>query len=134
MFQWRWRESLRGLRRVRAALRASACQRSAKVTPVSGIPAQIASDPRLDAGESEALAVALSIQADAVLLDELAGRDCAASLGIQTIGTLGLLVRAKNDGHIPLVAPLLRRLLVEASFRASPALVRATLQRAGELS
>lgn len=104
-----------------------------QITPVSGIPAPIASDPRLDAGESEALAVALSIQADAVLLDELAGRDCAASLGIQTIGTLGLLVRAKQDGHIPLVAPLLRRLLVEASFRASPALVRATWQRAGEL-
>ncbi|MFN0078401.1 MAG: DUF3368 domain-containing protein [Prosthecobacter sp.] len=104
-----------------------------QITSVNGIPAQIASDPRLDTGESEALTLALSIKADAVLLDEVAARDCASSLGIQVIGTLGLLVRAKQDGHIPLVAPLLRKLLVEGRFRASPALVHATLKRAGEL-
>ncbi|MEZ5386135.1 MAG: DUF3368 domain-containing protein [Prosthecobacter sp.] len=104
-----------------------------QITPVNGIPDQIASDPRLDAGESEALAHALSIKADAVLLDEVAARDCAASLGIQVLGTLGLLVRAKQDGHIPLIAPLLRKLLVEGHFRVSPALVHVTLQRAGEL-
>ena len=104
-----------------------------QITHVNGIPAPIASDPRLDAGESEALALALSIKADAVLLDEVAARDCASSLGIPVIGTLGLLVRAKQDGHIPLVVPLLRKLLVEGRFRASPALVHATLKRAGEL-
>jgi predicted nucleic acid-binding protein len=104
-----------------------------RITAIKDIPAAIASDPRLDSGESEALALALSIKADAVLLDEAAGRECAASLGMVAIGTLGLLVRAKNDGHLPLVAPLLRSLLVEGRFRVSPALVRATLQRAGEL-
>jgi predicted nucleic acid-binding protein len=104
-----------------------------RITAIKDIPAAIASDPRLDPGESEALALALSIKADAVLLDEAAGRECASSLGMVAIGTLGLLVRAKNDGQIPLVAPLLRSLLVEGRFRVSPALVRATLERAGEL-
>jgi predicted nucleic acid-binding protein len=103
-----------------------------QITPVKGMPDQIASNPRLDPGESEALALALSIKAHAVLLDEVAARDCASSLGMPVIGTLGLLVRAKQDGLISLVAPLLRRLLVEARFRASPALVHATLKRAGE--
>ncbi|MBK8038984.1 MAG: DUF3368 domain-containing protein [Verrucomicrobiaceae bacterium] len=107
----------------------STCQ----ITTVTGIPAAISSDPRLDAGESEALALALSIQADAVLLDETAARDCAATLGLSVIGTLGLLVRAKQQGHLTEIAPYLRRLLVEGCFRASPAMVRATLERAGEM-
>ncbi len=105
-----------------------------RITAIKHIPAAIASEPRLDLGESEALALALSIKADAVLLDEAAGRECAASLGMVAIGTLGLLVRAKNDGHLARVAPLLRSLLVEGRFRVSPALVRATLERAGELA
>ena len=104
-----------------------------QIAQVNGIAAQIASDPRLDAGESEALALALSIKADAVLLDEVAARDLASSLGIQVIGTLGLLVRGKQDERVPMVAPLLRKLLVEGRFRASPALVHATLKRAVEL-
>jgi predicted nucleic acid-binding protein len=107
----------------------STCQ----ITAVTGIPVAISSDPRLDAGESEALALALSIQADAVLLDETAARDCAATLGLSVIGTLGLLVQAKQKGLLTEVAPYLRRLLVEGCFRASPALVRATLERAGEM-
>jgi len=104
-----------------------------QMSPVSSIPDEITADPRLDEGESEALALALSTKADAVLVDEVAARDCASCLGLQVIGTLGLLVRAKREGHISLVAPLLRTLLVEGRFRASPALVHATLKRAGEL-
>lgn len=103
------------------------------VTAVPSIPRQIASSPRLDAGEAEALALALSSPFSMLLLDEVAARSVAASLGIRVVGTLGLLVRAKNDGFIPQVAPLLRRLMVEGRFRVSPALVHATLKRAGEL-
>jgi predicted nucleic acid-binding protein len=107
----------------------SCCQ----VKPVSSIPSQLASAPRLDAGEAEALALALQSPSSVLLLDEVAARAVAASLGIRVIGTLGLLVRAKQDDLIPQVAPLLRKLMVEGQFRVSPALVHATLKRAGEL-
>jgi hypothetical protein len=97
------------------------------------IPRQIASVPRLDPGEAEALAVALEFPSCVLLLDEVAARAVAESFGIRVVGTLGLLVRAKKDGRIPQVAPVLRRLMVEGRFRVSPALVHATLKRAGEL-
>jgi predicted nucleic acid-binding protein len=103
------------------------------VMSAPSIPRQIASVPRLDPGEAEALAVALEFPSCVLLLDEVAARAVAESFGIRVVGTLGLLVRAKKDGRIPQVAPVLRRLMVEGRFRVSPALVHATLKRAGEL-
>lgn len=91
------------------------------------------SEARLDAGEAEALALAIELKADAILLDESAARAVANELGMQVIGTLGLLLRAKQEGLVNEVAPLLRKLIVEGRFRVSPALVHATLQRAGEI-
>lgn len=104
-----------------------------QIVPVTEIPARLASEARLDAGEAEALALMIERKADAILLDESAARSVATELGIEVIGTLGLLLRAKQDALITEVAPLLRRLIVEGRFRVSPALVHATLQRAGEL-
>jgi predicted nucleic acid-binding protein len=87
----------------------------------------------LDVGEAAALALAIKLKASAILLDEAAARTVAKELGIEVIGTLGLLLRAKQEGLVTEVAPLLRKLIVEGRFRVSPALVHATLQRAGEL-
>ena len=106
---------------------------SCQATHVSNIPSHLVADARLDLGETEALALALELKADAVLLDEAAARSVCVKLGFTVIGTLGLLLRAKQDGVIAEVAPLLRRLIVEGRFRVSPALVHVTLQRAGEL-
>jgi predicted nucleic acid-binding protein len=55
-------------------------------------------------------------------------------LGVTAIGTLGILVRAKQAGLIDNIAPLLRRLIVDGRFRIAPALVRDALQKTGELS
>jgi predicted nucleic acid-binding protein len=101
---------------------------------ISYIPAVLAADARLDAGEAEWLALALDLHADGVLMDESAGRSAAANLGITAIGTLGILVRAKQAGLIGHIAPLLRRLIVDGRFRIAPALVREALQKTGELS
>jgi predicted nucleic acid-binding protein len=104
-----------------------------QITPVADVPTKLISEARLDVGEAEALALAIKLKASAILLDEAAARTVAKELGIQVIGTLGLLQRAKQEGLVTEVAPLLRKLIVEGRFRVSPALVHATLQRAGEL-
>jgi len=65
---------------------------------------------RLDAGEAEALALAEELDADVVLMDELAGREVARQCGFTVLGTLGILLRAKQQGLCPAVAPLLDRL------------------------
>jgi hypothetical protein len=87
---------------------------------------------RLDAGEAEALALALEIRADRVLIDEAAGRSVASELGLTVIGALGVLLLGKQDGLVPAIGPLLDRLESEIKFFISPALRADVLQRAGE--
>lgn len=55
----------------------------------------------LDQGESEAIALAIELQADYLLMDEKEGRQEARARAIPVIGTLGLLLEAKKRGLIP---------------------------------
>jgi predicted nucleic acid-binding protein len=47
---------------------------------------------RLHAGERDAISLALTVHADAVLMDERRGRQEAENRGLKPIGTLGVLV------------------------------------------
>jgi hypothetical protein len=86
----------------------------------------------LDVGEAEAIALAEEIKADIVLIDEMAGRETARIRGFMVLGTLGLLVRAKQRGLSPSVAPLLDRLRSELNFFISDELRRSILRQVGE--
>ena len=50
----------------------------------------------LDAGESEAIILSDSISASLLLMDEAKGREVAAQMGIQLMGTIGILLVANN--------------------------------------
>lgn len=54
----------------------------------------------LDAGEAEAIALAIKQNADLILLDDLAGRRAATAYGIEVMGTLGLLKVMCRRGRI----------------------------------
>lgn len=54
----------------------------------------------LDPGESEAIALAIELQADYLLMDEKEGRQEARTRSIPIIGTLGILLAAKKEGLI----------------------------------
>lgn len=93
-------------------------------------------DPRiraagLDPGESEAIAMALAIGAGGILLDDLAARLVAERLGLTVIGTLGVLVRAKDAQLIATIRPLLDA-LVSANFFMSEQLYQRLLRTVGE--
>ncbi|MEH2025549.1 DUF3368 domain-containing protein [Nostoc sp.] len=75
-----------------------------QVRPVSNIALSI--PPELDHGEREALALALETGELNILLDEREARQVAKNLGLQVIGTLGILLLAKNRKIIPQVQPL----------------------------
>lgn len=85
----------------------------------------------LDLAESEAIALAEEIQADAILIDELAGRR-ATNCGLTVVGTLGILLRAKQEGLCTEIAPLLDRLQHEINFFISLKVRDVILQQAGE--
>lgn len=64
----------------------------------------------LGRGESAVLAWALSHPGTEAIVDDLAARRCAASVGVNVRGTLGLLLAAKRRGVIPAARPLLDRM------------------------
>ncbi|MBL9160825.1 MAG: hypothetical protein JNJ70_25325 [Verrucomicrobiales bacterium] len=70
----------------------------------------------LDPGETEALRLALSAKTNAVLMDEKEGRQCAASLGITTIGGLGILIFARRTGSISSLRNEIEKLRRDAGF------------------
>lgn len=61
----------------------------------------------LDSGEKEAIALALDLKADLILLDETKARKEAKYQNLTAIGTLGIIVLAKNRGIIKEVKPIL---------------------------
>lgn len=86
----------------------------------------------LDRGEAEAIALALELGADLVLLDELAGRHAAQHLGLKVMGVAGLLLRAKTLGSVKTIRPLLDRLREQAGFYLSQPVCQRILELAGE--
>ena len=64
----------------------------------------------LDRGEAEVLALAQELNADLVIIDERLARLHAKRLGLTLTGTLGVLLRAKQLGHVKAVAPLIDKL------------------------
>ena len=87
----------------------------------------------LDAGESEAIALALEIGASLVLLDERDARDTADAFGLNILGVIGILVWARKKQLIPTLKDELAHLQEIAKFRFSEELYRKALVEVGEM-
>jgi uncharacterized protein len=85
----------------------------------------------LGAGEREAIALAIQLNAGAVVLDDLPARRLAASRGLHVMGTVALLLTAKRAGRIDALAPVLEQLLA-AGVRLAQSVQAAALQAADE--
>lgn len=86
----------------------------------------------LDAGEAEAIALALETDADLLIMDERLGREVAHHFGIKYIGVIGVLVVAKQRGFIEAIKIKLDQLRDVAGFRVSKKLYTRILQEGGE--
>lgn len=85
----------------------------------------------LDAGEAEALVLAEELAADWILLDEAKARLAADLLGLQYIGTIGILLLAKRLGKVLEVRSLLDELRMK-KFYISDRVYQFALKQAGE--
>ncbi len=101
-----------------------------EVEPPRPVPQRIAAWD-VGAGESAVLAYVLEHPEATAVLDDRGARRCAEALGVRTVGTLGLLVRAKRSGLVEAVGPLVEELQA-VGFRVDIALVREVLRLAGE--
>jgi predicted nucleic acid-binding protein len=87
----------------------------------------------LGPGEREVLALAKEAPESLALLDDALARRYARFLGIGFTGTLGVLLKAKQSGYLPRVAPLLDR-LESLRFRLDQGTRQAVPVIAGEAS
>jgi predicted nucleic acid-binding protein len=82
---------------------------------------------RLDPGEREAIALAETLRADAILIDERDGRRVAEQRHLTVIGTLQILDTAAENGLIDL--PTVLDQLQSTTFRVSTRLLKIFLNR-----
>jgi hypothetical protein len=88
-------------------------------------------DAFADAGETEAMLLYKQISADKLLIDDQRGRKVAKINQISTIGSLGILLAAKEKGLVSEVSPLLRQ-IEKSDVYLSPQLIATVLELAGE--
>ena len=86
----------------------------------------------LDAGETEAIGLALAAKADVLLMDEKRGREAARRHGLAVGGVLGELLHARQTGMLPNLRNEINRLRAEAGFFVDAEIERFILSQAGD--
>lgn len=86
---------------------------------------------RLGLGEREAIALAFELHDGILVVDDLHARRLAQSLEIPVIGSLGLLLRAKERGFLPAIRPIMDAMQSD-DFRIAEKLFAEIMRAAGE--
>lgn len=85
----------------------------------------------LDRGEAEAITLAKELQADTLILDERTGYMIAKQQGLHVIGTLTVLLMAKQQGYISSIRPILDEMIQKGRWY-SQSVYRTFLRQIGE--
>lgn len=85
----------------------------------------------IDKGEASSIALALKVGKVTLILDDLKGRKVAEKLGLVYTGTFGVIAKAKIEGVIDSVKPIIAKIR-STNFRISEKVIAETLKEAGE--
>ena len=86
---------------------------------------------RFGTGESSCIALAQRATNPLLIIDDRKARSIAENIGIECVGSLGVLLLAKREGVIDQVKPILTR-IDETNFHLTQSLIDRVLQLAGE--
>lgn len=85
----------------------------------------------LGRGEAEVIALGLENPGSLLILDDQLGRRIAALYQLRYTGTLGILIKAKQAGYLPEIAPVIKALQTQGMCLTEP-LIQTVLKLAGE--
>ena len=86
---------------------------------------------QIDKGESSAIALALETPNSTIILDDYKARKIADKLGLVFTGTIGVIIKAKLNGIILSIKPLLEK-IKQTDFRLSAEIELHALKEAKE--
>lgn len=86
---------------------------------------------KLHAGEVEVMILAQEQKADLVIIEDNAAKKTAKYLGLTVTGTLGILLKAKHQGIVEKVSPLLSK-MKQNGFHIDSRVEAFVLEQAGE--
>ncbi len=86
---------------------------------------------QIDKGESSAIALALETPNSTLILDDYKARKIAEKLRLNFTGTIGVIIKAKLEGIIPSIKPILEK-IKHTDFRLSPEIELLALKEAKE--
>ena len=121
-------ENLPGSQSVRDALKAGWI----RIETVKLDPLVRAMERDLDKGEAEAIALAMQVNADWVLMDERDGRKAAKSMKLKVVGVLGILLKAQRERRLRSLKQAMDRLREKAGFYVRADLYSAIIRKGEE--
>ena len=86
---------------------------------------------QIDKGESSAIALALETPDSTIILDDNKARKIADQLGLTYTGTIGVIVKAKLQGIIPSIKPIIAK-IKQTDFRISIEIELQALRQSNE--
>ena len=87
---------------------------------------------QLHNGEVEVMILSKEIEADVVIIDDANAKKHAKYLGLPVTGTLGILIKAKQEGHITELKPILLGMVGNGIY-ISKNLIDLCLKQVGEI-
>ena len=86
---------------------------------------------QLHEGEVEVMILSKEIGADVVIIDDANAKKHAKYLGLPVTGTLGVLIKARQEGYVEALKPILHQ-MIENGIYMSDSLVELCLKQVGE--
>jgi predicted nucleic acid-binding protein len=86
---------------------------------------------QLHEGEAEVMILAQEVNADLVIIDDANAKKHAKYLKLPVTGTLGVMIKAKQNGYVDRLKPMLQ-MMIENGIYISQDLVKLCLKQVGE--